>query len=64
VFALDPELIFAGRVAGVFTAFEHGYDDDFDRNGLGWRGLGREDGGYRESNENGFDHCRLQVLFA
>ena len=42
VLALDPELIFAWGVAGVFAAFEHGDDDDFDGNrltglcALGW----------------------------
>jgi len=43
VLALHPELIFAGSVAGVFAAFEHGDDDDFDGNRLvGLYALGRE----------------------
>jgi hypothetical protein len=32
--AFDPELVFAGSVAGVFAAFEHGDDNDFDGDGL------------------------------
>ena len=43
VLALYPELVFAGSVAGVFAAFEHGDDDDFDLNWLAdGRGLGGE----------------------
>ena len=34
VVALDPELVFAGRVAGVLAAFEHGDDYDLDRDRL------------------------------
>src|SRR5205807_7937427 len=34
VLALDPELVFAGRVASVLAAFEHGDDYDLDRDRL------------------------------
>ena len=45
VLALDPELVFAGRVASVFAAFEHGDDYDFDADWLGLGcGLGKEEG--------------------
>ena len=37
MFAVDPELEFAGRVAGIFAALEHGDDDNFYLDGL-WRG--------------------------
>jgi hypothetical protein len=52
VLALDPQLIFAGSVASVFAAFEHGDDNSFDLNWLcGGRGLGR-----KKQRENGEHH--------
>ena len=38
--AFDPELIFAGSVAGVFAGLEHGDDDDFHFNRFCGRGYG------------------------
>jgi hypothetical protein len=52
--ALDPELVFAGRITGVFAAFEHGAHHDFDGYWLvGRRGLGRkQDGGNCVDDQN------------
>src|SRR5271163_348598 len=38
VLALDPQLVFAGRVAGVLASFEHSDHDNFDRDRLGRSG--------------------------
>ena len=47
--AFDPQLIFAGSVAGVLAAFEHGDDDDFYFDWFrGRRGLGRKRSGASE----------------
>jgi hypothetical protein len=52
VLALDPELVFAGRVTGVLAAFEHGDDYDFDGDGLGERrGLGRKEDGENSDHQ-------------
>jgi len=52
VLALDPELVFAGRVAGVFAAFEHGDDYDLNADWLAGRdGLGEERGAEKFQEE-------------
>src|SRR5258707_9647423 len=43
VLALDPQLVFAGCVAGVFAAFEHGDHHDLDSEWFGFScGLGKQ----------------------
>src|SRR5882762_10708290 len=52
VLALDPELVFAGRVAGVFAAFEHGDHYDLNADWLAGRdGLGEERGAQKFQEE-------------
>jgi hypothetical protein len=59
VLALDPQLVLAGCIAGILTAFEHGNDNNLDAEGLTWwSGLGKKQAGARSE-----DHQRANELF-